>query len=277
MRFSAEVAVGLDGRPGVPVLRADDPLFARGDGVFETMLLRDGRVALLDAHLDRLADSAAVVGLPAPDRATWLGATRRALARWGGDGEAVVRLVHGRGAGGPSSFVTVSEVPERVRGARADGVTVLTVDRGLPSTRPGWSLAHAKSSSYAVSIAALRHVAREGCDDALFVSTDGFVLEGPRSTVLACVDGVLVTPPASMPILPGITGRAVFSVARQHGVRCLEAMLRPADLLSAQGVWLLSSITLAARVRALDGTSLHDGKSPVDVPALLDEALAREP
>lgn len=263
----AEVVVGLD---GPPVLRVDDPIFARGDGVFETMLLRDERPVLLDAHLDRLADSAAVIGLPPPDRDRWRAAVGRAVAQWRRDGDAVVRLVYGRGA---TSFVTVSAVPDRVLRARAHGVSVVTVERGVPSVRAPWSLAHAKSSSYAVSMAALQYAGRRGCDDSLFISLDGFVLEGPRSTVVVCSDGELLTPPASLPILHGITGRALFEQAAGRGVRCAEAMLTTADLLAAQSVWFVSSVTLAARVHTLDETALRKDSTTVDVPALLDRAI----
>src|SRR5262245_2863428 len=69
-----DLVVTLDGRvqaPDVARVRADDPLFSRGDGVFETLLVRDGLPNLLDAHLARFGASAELVGLPAPDTASW--------------------------------------------------------------------------------------------------------------------------------------------------------------------------------------------------------------
>ena len=47
-----------------------------------------------------------------------------------------------------------------------------------------WLLAGAKTLSYAVNMAALRHAERHGAGDVIFVSSDGYVLEGPRSTVV---------------------------------------------------------------------------------------------
>ncbi|MGB8404818.1 MAG: aminotransferase class IV, partial [Mycobacterium sp.] len=44
-------------------MRADDPVFTRADGVFETLLVRAGRPCLLDAHLARLQASAVLAGL----------------------------------------------------------------------------------------------------------------------------------------------------------------------------------------------------------------------
>lgn len=266
-----DVVVGLHGEP---TLHADDPLFARGDGVFETVLLRASGPVLLDGHLDRLGDSAAIVGLPPPDASEWRAAIASATSRWRGDGEAVLRLVYGRARSGASvAFVMVSPLPERVTAARTAGVSVLTLDRGVGSEPPPWSLAGAKSSSYAVNASALRHAARHGADDVIYTSSDGVVLEGPRSNVVVCTDGVLRTPPATLPILPGITVRALFAAARARGLRCAEELLGPTDLFAAQGVWLLSSITLAARVHTLDGVPLRSPTAEIDVPALLEAAF----
>ena len=68
------VVVNLDGdviAPGSPAVRADDPFLTRGDGIFETLLMRGGRPCLLSAHLDRLAVSASIVGMPEPDLQRW--------------------------------------------------------------------------------------------------------------------------------------------------------------------------------------------------------------
>lgn len=268
------LVVTLDGdsvAPDAAVLHVDDAIVTRGDGVFETLLVRGGRPCLLGAHLDRLAVSAAITGLPAPDLTRWRAAAAAAVAGWEGGDEAVLRFVYGRGGPETRAFVTVSAMPERVAGVRRDGVSAITLD---PGPRP---LAGAKSLSYALNTAALRHAAREGADDVVFVSSDGFVLEGPRSSVvIAPAIGHLVTPPPSTPILPGTTQRAVFEAASRRGWSCEERPLRIADLLAAQGVWLLSSITLAARVHTIDGTALHPSPIAEEFANLVDEAVARE-
>jgi 4-amino-4-deoxychorismate lyase len=277
-----EVVVALDGRArasGAAAVCADDPLFARGDGVFETVLVRDGRPCLLEAHLARLGSSAALVGLTPPEPARWRGAIDDAVGQWSSVGEAVLRMVHGRGRDGAMvGFVTVSPVPARVAAARRDGVSAVTLDRGVSvaSTAAPWSVAAAKSVSYAANVAALRQAARQGADDAVYLSSDGFVLEGPRSTVVVYADGAFLTPPTSLPILAGTTVAAFFAVARERGLACDQAMLRLTDIVAAQGLWLLSSVTLAARVHTLDGETLRAAKLAAEVAALVDTAVARE-
>lgn len=281
MATRSEIVVVLDGRavePDQPIVRVHDPMFSRGDGVFETLLVRGGRVRLLDAHLERLARSAAIIGLPAPDSDRWRTAAASACARWPDAGDAVLRLVFGRERrGGAAGFVIVSELPARVLASRRDGVSAMTLNRGVAAggaTEAPWSITGAKSLSYAANAAALRHAERLGVDDVVLVSTDGFVLEGPRSSVVIVDgDGTLVTPPTTLPILPGTTVQAVFDMARAHGRACAFRPLRIADLLAAQGLWLLSSITLAARVRTLDGCPLPAAPGAAEITALVDEAV----
>jgi 4-amino-4-deoxychorismate lyase len=282
MATRRELVVALDGRvlePDAPLVRADDPVFSRGDGVFETLLLRDRRPALLEAHLARLSDSAVLTGLPAPDVAPWRRAVAAAVAHWDADAdeEAMMRLVYGRGRNAhPVAFVAVAAVPERVALARRDGVSVVTLDRGGSAGPAPWSSAGAKSSSYAANAAALVHAERLGAGDVVFCSSEGFVLEGPRSTVVIASDGALVTPPTSLPILPGTTVRALFDVATRRGLSCQQAILTMADLIAAQGIWLLSSVTLAARVHTLDGVPLRAAPGAPEVAALVDAAVEGE-
>ena len=266
------VLVTLDGEvrdPGEPLLFGDDLAAVRGDGVFETLLVRDGSACLLESHLRRLAHSAVMLDLPAPDPDAWRRAVDTAVRQWAAQtlDEGALRLVYSRGresGAGPTGYLTVSALPQRVRTSRADGVAAVLLDRGLPAagvqTMP-WLLAGAKTLSYAVNMAALRHAASLGADDVIFVSSDGYVLEGPRSTVVIALAGpdgrpCFLTPPPWYPILRGTTQQALFEVARAAGYDCDYQALRPADLAAAQGVWLVSSITLAARVRALDGRAL---------------------
>ena len=283
------VLVTLDGEvrdPGEPLLFGDDLAAVRGDGVFDTLLVRDGSACLLESHLRRLAHSAVMLDLPAPDPDAWRRAVDTAVRQWAAQtlDEGALRLVYSRGresGAGPTGYLTVSALPQRVRTSRADGVAAVLLDRGLPAagvqTMP-WLLAGAKTLSYAVNMAALRHAASLGADDVVFVSSDGYVLEGPRSTVVIALAGpdgrpCFLTPPPWYPILRGTTQQALFEVARAAGYDCDYQALRPADLAAAQGVWLVSSITLAARVRALDGRALGPAGLHAEMAALVDAAV----
>jgi 4-amino-4-deoxychorismate lyase len=288
MASQPAVVVTLDGQlhdPHEPLLHADDLAAVRGDGVFESLLVRDGKPCLLEAHLGRLAQSARMTDLPPPDLPRWRQAVAAGVARWnaGGGGEGVLRLVYSRGresGSPPTAYATIGALPARVADARSKGVAALTLPRGLPADGTAdmpWLLSGAKTLSYAINMAALRHAERHGASDVVFVGSDGYVLEGPRSTVVIAteIDGnpTLLTPPPWYPILRGTTQQALFEVARNKGYDCDYRALKPADLFSAQGVWLVSSITLAARVHTLDGRLLAPSPLAGEFAELIDAAI----
>jgi 4-amino-4-deoxychorismate lyase len=291
MASQPAVVVTLDGElhdPSAPLLYADDLAAVRGDGIFEALLVRDGRPCLLEAHLARLTQSARMTDLPIPDLPRWRAAVAAGVEHWIADGgdEGVLRLVYSRGreSGSPATaFATIAQLPARVADARRKGVAALTLARGLPADGAPdmpWLLAGAKTLSYAVNMAALRHAERYGAGDVIFVSSDGYILEGPRSTVVIATEsehGVgsscLYTPPPWYPILRGTTQQALFEVARNKGYDCDYRSLRIADLVAAQGVWLVSSITLAARVHTLDGKLLPPAPLAGEIAELVDAAI----
>ena len=288
------VVVTLDGQlqdPRTPLLHADDLAVVRGDGIFESLLVRDGRPCLLEAHLGRLTQSSRLMDLPEPDLPRWRTAVSAAASSWTQQGgqEGVLRLIYSRGRESrsePTAFAMIGAVPGRVAAARTEGVAAVTLDRCLPAEGADdmpWLLAGAKTLSYAMNMAALRHAERQGAGDVIFVSSEGNILEGPRSTVVIATDGegkagspCLLTPPPWYPILRGTTQQALFEVARNKGYDCDYRALRLADLFAAQGVWLVSSITLAARVHTLDGRPLPLSPLTAELSELVDAAIVSD-
>ena len=275
-----------------PLLYADDLAVLRGDGIFETMLVRGGRARLVDEHLDRFARSAERMDLVPPDRSSLVHAVRIAERAWaaspdgGPDRDAALRVVCSRGResepdAGPTCFLTVKAVAARGPGGHPEPISVLSL---LTSLEPDvvrdapWDLAGVKALSYARNMSALRHAQASGADDVIFVSPSGAVLEGPTSSVVAVIDGTLVTTPHADGVLPGTTQSALFAVARHHGLDATERRMRVADLVAADGVWLVSSVRLAARVGVLDGVDLPmPSTGAPDVPHLVEQAIGDGP
>jgi len=292
MSGQPSVLVTLDGQvrdPAEPILFADELAAVRGDGVFETLLVRDGGACLTEAHLRRLVSSAAMLDLPEPDLGLWRSAIGVAVDEWvsrtTADGALRLVLSRGRETGSdPTAYLMINPVLPRAAAARREGVSAVLLERGLPASGVDampWLLAGAKTLSYAVNMAALRHAGERGYDEVVFVSSDGFILEGPRSTVVIATAGAdgrpcLLTPPPWYPILRGTTQQALFNIARGQGYDCDYQALRPADLYAAQGVWLVSSITLAARVHTLDDRPLPPAPLAAVVADLVETAILTE-
>lgn len=259
----------LDGTladPNAPQVRVDDLGLLRGDGVFETILVVDGRPRELRPHLDRLARSAAMLELPEPDDACWQRAVRQVIDNWTGGREMALKLVYTRGIDGdpdeaPTAFALGMEIDDKLIAARETGVAVRTLERGIDpdlGQRAPWLLLGSKSVSYSINMAALREARRHGAQDVIFTATDGSVLEGPTATVILARGDTLYTPPPSIGILPGTTQAAVFRAAERAGWTTKFEPLTLPDLHAADGVFLASSIRKLTRVHTLDGTTLPD-------------------
>jgi 4-amino-4-deoxychorismate lyase len=248
------------GDASTPVLRVDDLGPTRGDGVFETASLVHGNVQALEAHLTRFVQSAAMLELPRPDVEIWRDAVRAVAASLTSQGvtSGSIKFVLTRGVEGsgvPTGWVLGTASPDFTR-ERTEGIRVVLLDRGyrhdVPQTAP-WLLAGAKTLSYAVNRAAQREAARRGADDVLFVSSDGYLLEGPTSSLLLRIGSRLVTPRVDLGILAGTTQADLFTWAETAGYATGYELLTPDDLESADAAWLVSSVRHVAPVRSVDG------------------------
>jgi 4-amino-4-deoxychorismate lyase len=274
------VAIWRDGaavtaRADEPVVSAFDMGLVRGDGVFETVAVTAGGMPHLAAHLERLARSATMLELTDPGEVAWQALTGAVLGRWPADVDGVCRLILTRGLGTgtpPTALAILSAVPAEVVRQRTQGISVVTLGLGVPAdfrAHAPWLLGGAKTLSYALNMAALRHAAAQGADDVVFVSLDGQILEGPTSTVVWSAGGVLHTPPLDTGILPGTTMARLFARAAEVGRPTAVTPGTVKDLHAADAVWLVSGVRAAATVHTLDGIPRGDDGLSAGVRELL--------
>jgi 4-amino-4-deoxychorismate lyase len=245
--------------PATPVLRADDLGVARGESVFETLRIAGGRAAFLDLHLARLARSAARLAIDLPSG--WEALAHVAVEAYG-EQDGMLRLTCSKGVPGgpPVGFAVAAPVATETLRARAEGVRVVTLTLGVPAdlraTAP-WLLGGVKSTSYAVNMASIRAAEAAGAQDAVWVSSDGQVLEAPTATVAWVSGGVLVTPPADeVGTLAGTTAHVALGLSPVP----VEVRRGTVDeLRAADEVMLLSSVRGVAPVVELDGRELPIG------------------
>ena len=254
-----------------PQLSVLDLGATRGDGIFETISLGNGHLQALEPHLARFAHSAAMLDLPVPDAAQWRAAIVEVASHLvSASGEPVdegfVKIVMTRGVEGgsgsllpgatpPSGWALAAVAPDHTP-ARRDGIRVVLLDRGyrhdIAQTAP-WLLAGAKTLSYAVNRGVFREAARRGADDALFVSSDGYLLEAAVSNLVIKRGQALITPRTDLGILAGTTQADIFTWATGRGFATEYALPTVDDLQTADAAWLVSSGRHAAPIRAVDG------------------------
>ena len=265
------VLVTLDGNvadPDQPQIRVDDLGLMRGDGIFETVLVVDGKPRELDLHLNRLARSASLLELRPPDRPVWEARVPQVIGEWAaasGAEEMALKLVYTRGVEGgdgtPTGFALGMDIAQKVRDQRRDGVAAIVLERGIDAglaERAPWLLLGAKSLSYAVNMAAVREAARRGADEVIFTASDGVVLEGPTSNLILATGRTLRTPPPNIGILPGTTQAGLFRAAERAGWSVKIESIKLDELSGADALFLASSVRKITRVHTLDGTTLSD-------------------
>lgn len=225
----------------VPI--TDDGLL-RGDGVFEVVRLYAGAPYALNEHLERMAGSATNLRLPIDVDA--LRAEALALLDAAGAGEDMLRLICTRGG---LRIITVEPLPA------APETLALSSVRYAP-TRVMQGI---KSLSYAANMLATRMAKEQGGDEALLVTPHGRVLEGPRQSFVASLDGeTLVTPPLEDHVLDSITRRRLV----ESGL-VTERPISADELPFAHEAFLASTTREVHAVRSIDGVALPAAPGPL--------------
>ena len=135
-----------------------------------------------------------------------------------------------------------------------------------------------KTLSYTESVVALAQAKAAGADDAIFLDTAGHVSEATASNLFAVIDGVLVTPPLSCGVLPGITRAIVLDLAPSLGVAAVEREMAEPELALASELFLTSSIREIAPLVRIATTAIGAGRIGPVTTKLIDAyaALVRE-
>jgi 4-amino-4-deoxychorismate lyase len=244
--------------PASNTINATDLGITRGDGIFEGLGVVDGHIQAFDAHLARLARSARMLDLPDLDLDVIAAAVRHSVELHAPAPFLLSKLVVTRGIEGsgiPTAWVHTTGGFD-FDAERANGISVVLLDRGyrhdVAQTSP-WLLQGAKTLSYAVNKSVLREAARRGADDVIFLSSDGYLLEGPSASLIVRFGNRVVTPRVDLGILEGTTQVAAFDYFAAEGYETSYELLTPADLAGADGLWLASSGRQIAPISRLDG------------------------
>jgi para-aminobenzoate synthetase/4-amino-4-deoxychorismate lyase len=214
-------------------------------GVFETLLVLDGRPVELDAHLARLETSVrALYGLEAPDGLRAL-VLRESLAGALGRLRVTVAPTREGGLGAHAIGMAVDPGDVFPTGARAASLATTGTEAGLGEHK--WADRALFERAEAVGPPGVVP---------LLLAADGAVLETSRANVFAVVDGELLTPPLDGRILPGVTRRRLIEIATGRGIEVREERLELQLLLGADEVLLTGSVRGVEPVAAIDGSEL---------------------
>lgn len=240
--------VWLDGglvAPGDAALSIDDPAVRWGEGLLETMRADDGRIVLLERHLDRLTRSAQVLGLaPMPTAGEMRAAVAVAVGAAGG-GALRVRL-----CASPRPTLLVEVTPEPERPARIPRVSAVSL-RG--AWIPGNRIAEHKTLSYAGHRWSQRQATAAGADQALLLDEHGRLGEAAIASVFCAVGGELTTAPATG-LLAGVARSVVL-----EALAVREEALGEDAWRAAEEIVLTNAVRGALSVISVDGRAVGSG------------------
>ncbi len=255
---STQVLVdGVAFPPTEAVLPVFDGVVLRGDGCFEAIRSYRGVPFQTEAHLARLQRSASMLELDLPDTATiadWVDEVASAA------GDGIVRILVTRGGeagqpdGKPRVVVMALPLPPR-----EPNITLAAVPAPWHAGGAAWDLSGAKTLSYAPNMAATRAARRVGKTDALLVSNEGWVLEGPTFSVGWVNGGVFETPGLGLGILDSITRRVLLEEAAGRGLEVVEGTFDLDRLLGADEVIAFSTVKEVTPVVEVDARRYPTG------------------
>ncbi len=240
-----------------------DPMdrgFLLGDGLFETLLAREGEISSAAAHFKRLRLGADYLGIPVElSDAALLDACGDLLrANALAETRASLRLTLTRGPGPrglappddlrPTVLITAAPAPPPPRLSRLVTVEVRRNERA-PLTR-------FKTLNYLENILARRAAAAKGAGEAVMLNAQGNAACASAANLWIVEGDCLVTPPVEDGALPGTVRARVFKLADALGARAREETIAPERLAAADEVFLTNSLIGACPAHELDGRAL---------------------
>jgi branched-chain amino acid aminotransferase len=260
-----------------------------GSGVFEGIRCYDTAdgpaVFRLTDHMRRLNNSARLIGMELPYSLDELKAACNELLAANGLRECYIR---------PIAFYGFGELGVSARGNPVDAVIMSwpwgtylgeeALRSGIRAKISSWQripanvVPHASKATgvYLNSMLAVTEAQKAGYDEAILLTPEGTVADGPGETIFAVIDGRLATPDLSTGILNGITRDSILTIARDRGYEVRERSLIRSDLYLADEVFMCGTAAEVTPLQSVDDHELGVGPITLELQQAYLEAVRGE-
>jgi len=228
-----------------PVLLNSNRGFTYGDGLFETIRMRNNLISYLPDHYERLVKGMNYLGFEHPKSFTlsFLEAEIRKIAT----GNARIRITVTRKTGGkylPTNnkityLIECQELEDNYFKLNYKGKRLTIYKDERLTCSPLSNLKTCNSLPY---ILGSIYSKANGFDDAIMLNEHYRVSETTNSNLFAVKDGVITTPLLTEGCIAGVTRKVLMQLLKEKGLVIEESTLTPEDLSSVDEIWLTNSI-----------------------------------
>lgn len=243
-----------------------------GHGVFETMLVSQGKVVFVEEHLQRLFDSLKKIKIDIQEGPQNLREITGHLVKVNGLVKGSLRLTVTAGdpdSTGKNYNILVSGrhglryLPEQYQKGYKVGVSRIRRNQYSP-------VVYIKSTNYLECVLARQEAVQNGWDETLFYNVSGYLTEGSVSNLFIIKNETVLTPAIECGLLPGITRDKVLDIAVDLGYKVKETYLTCYDLLTASEAFLTNSLMGVMPLVRLGTVTIGNGS-----PGPVTDALAK--
>lgn len=223
-----------------------------GDGLFETMAVREGRIMLWEAHWRRLTLGCEKLSIALPDKATLEKEIALLSNSQSNDKNAtqfVIKLIVTRGAGQRGYLFTNTEKTTRILSVHSwpdyparyqtQGVVVRYCENTLSENK---QLAGIKHLNRLEQILARNEWDTDEFQEGLMLTAQGYVVDGTMSNVFAVKDNEMFTPDLSLAGVAGVMRETVIKIATEAGIPVHEKIMTQRDIEQADELFLSNSL-----------------------------------
>ncbi len=254
----ARIAVSKAGYQGPGLLDPRDRGLQYGDGLFETMAVRDGRIPWLAYHLRRLRSSCARLRITFPETA---GLRREIAALAAGQLRAIIKLIVTRGVGGrgyrPDPDASSRHIlmrhpwPAHAQRYAQEGIRLRVCRTRLASNPALAGLKHLNRLEQV--LARLEWDDDSRYQEGLMLDYQDRVIEGTMTNLFIVRSGCLLTPDLSASGVAGVMREIILETAVQRAIPCQVTRLALPDIAQAEEIFVCNSVVGVWPVAALQG------------------------
>lgn len=234
-----------------------------GDGLFETIACKAGKLLLWKVHMKRLQQGCERLNIPAINAEIWLEDIRKLVNK---NENCVIKLIITRGESGRGYVAPTDPIPTRIVTSHPwPNYPSENVEKGIrvrvchTQISVNLSLAGLKHLNRLDNVLARNEWADESFVEGLMLDDQGYVIEGTMSNIFAVKNDVMYTPMIKRSGVKGVMRTEIIHMASQNNIKLIETDFKLHELVEMDELFMTNSIIGIWPVHELEGHSYSVG------------------